>query len=211
MEHYDRDGSREQFVLQLSSPGGDAFSLLRLYELTRGRIRTLVVTGDCFSACAEFVQLTTAPVRVSPKTIIGFHTNGVIASLILEKHKLPGSFECSHRRADKFREIMTARSVNADKTAIEVMRRLRYVSVRSAPKLQSEAGCSEAIFRSEYRLWLPTSEQLRKTFKVDLIGTLCTDNPECLHSRLRTIWGEYPEVVVGDEPLIKLPDERPLS
>lgn len=186
-----------QLFLISYSPGGDADALLQLVDVVNANADQVFVSGECLSACAEFLLLVNKPIIASKNAKIGFHGDALTANALIRPLGLKGAFPCIERRAELSRSFLERRGVNADQVTRLMIKRL---TISRAQEVEAEGdGCRDARFYSMYRMWFPTTEELRSLLNIDIKGPICSDDTNCIRKFATERWTDKPTIVVGDK------------
>jgi ATP-dependent protease ClpP protease subunit len=181
------------------SPGGDADALLDLVRLSDAHANSIFVSGECLSACAEFLFLSGKPITAHPAAKIGFHGNALTAQFVANSLGVQDS--CLENRAAEFERILRRRGIDPNISRDQVV---RHVLVMGPKPGESAVGkkCGQFNYSSKYRFWFPSSDQLRSVFGLKINGPVCADDVRCIADYASEKWGPRANVVVGDSPIL---------
>ena len=194
-----RSGKQPGLLMISYSSGGDAESLLKLVDLANRNVQGVFVSGECLSACAEFLYLVNKRVIAAKNAKIGFHGNALTASRLVRSFNLKGDFNCIDRRAAKSARFLRERGADPTQGANAMLRRLQFYKAIEAPSNLKD-GCQNANFFSQFRMWFPTTDQMRSLLGMNIKGPTCSDDEACLKSFASKRWGAKPDVLIGDHP-----------
>ena len=122
-----KDHGKHPDLLMISySPGGDVRSLLQLVELANGNVNRVFVSGECLSACAEFLYLVDKPIIAAKNAKIGFHGDALTASRLVHPLGLTGPFVCLDQEAAGFARLLKSRGGDARTGSDAMLQRLRF-------------------------------------------------------------------------------------
>jgi hypothetical protein len=186
-------------VLLITSGGGDVLSLTELLRVTNGRLDYVFVSRECLSACAAFVSLVDAKVRVSSSAVIGFHGDAETTAVLIEKYRLKQNLSCAYKDVQPILELRARKGMSYQKVAMATISRMNITSPQLKEDGYGRSGCSGLTFTSSRRYWFPTSKQMRTVFHMDVVGTPCNDNVMCIVKFADARWGNHDDLVVGDE------------
>jgi hypothetical protein len=190
------------------SPGGDAKSLFRLVELVTKHADTVFVSGECLSACAEFLYLIDKPITAHRNAAIGFHGNALTNQRLSRTFKVVPNGKCTDW-GKQFSAALRAKGVDPGVATQELIRRLGYYKMTNESSV-IESGCMTTRSFSKYRFWFPTTAQLKSIFGMKVGGSVlgvrtearvCADDLPCITQFALKKWGVKPDVIVGDRPV----------
>ncbi len=156
----------------LSSRGGLSRQAVLIAQNLRDNQNTLVISGDCISACAEYLLPAAKKVHLQKGARVGFHWNAMMIRHLYEKHATQNLEFCSEDDAKQLYRIQSEAGVNTNFWQETLKRLGNYVFTLS----YSLNRCPAKIMEFENTLWYPTSQQLRELYGLIFTGSVCADD-----------------------------------
>ncbi len=182
----------------VTSSGGETVAGLTAANLLISSGARIIVEDYCFSSCASYVLVGASHVEFRENAMVGFHHDAHLDYNVYSS-AWPGR-GCYQRSYDKEREIYASHS-NGEQFLSELYERLS-PSISAVAAVEDESDLSELCTSVSYELtnqyWFPTSQQIEEFMGIEVEGSLCADDHDCMRRRLRNlhITGT---VVVGDD------------
>jgi hypothetical protein len=156
---------------------------------------TLVVTGLCISACAEYFLPSAKKVEFKNKPLVGFHWNAIMIEYLTKENAPRDVKNCNFSQSTKLNNLQRNMGVNNEfwKETISRLGWNKFIMHNRPNK------CPNHSIEFEHQLWLPTSQQLREFYHLEFTGSVCADDPKCYEKRIDRTWRKGESFAVGDE------------
>lgn len=178
--------------LDVMSVGGHNDASLELGKIIRAGSGRLLLSGFCFSACAEYILTSKKEVEVSENTLIAFHYNVQIMDDVF-RTKLPSSMRsCMLERALAAQEYIKEGGLNSDFWKIQAQM-IEYHSF----EIIGDDVCGPVNMSFKNKFWLPTSDQLRHNLGVSFDGHICADSLACVEQFVSFLANPGNQLAIG--------------
>ena len=188
-----REYASDHDRIAVSSPGGGLVHGLRLGYFIVERDMTLVIDDICLSACANYLLPAAEIVEFGPDAVVGYHQDAVVSRMVYLRDF--NNADGCYSRVSNLHRRLYVRAERNPTFSEETFDRLQPLTARAE---DIGDACPVIEFDFVHDIWFPTSDQLRDLMGLEFSGTICADDPACMHRRLRALRIEG-TVMVGDE------------
>lgn len=186
--------NRPKATITLSSSGGLPNYAMQTVDSLKANQNSLIIFGECFSACAEYLLPVAKTVGFQDNPLVGFHWNAMMSEYLMRKKAEKDVEFCTFSDSEDLSKLQYDAGVNNEfwlKT-FDKLGRYKY-------KIEYRANeCPLRSMRFQNQMWLPTSNQLRELYQLEFTGPVCADDYEACKKKIDRRWKQGKRLMVGD-------------
>lgn len=182
----------------IHSTGGNPDPSLRFAELIIKSKNSIVVNGDCISACAEYVLPAASSIEMRNDPLIGFHWNAMMIEELMRNTATKDVEYCEFRDSKKLRQLQKNMGVNHNfwkQVLLKLENKKYFVEYRPG-------RCPWKKMNFRNRLWFPTSRQLREDYNLSFEGAVCADDYDKCLKKIDRRWSAGRRFIIGNRPYV---------
>ena len=164
----------------VNSQGGDGFAALEIADRMIALDSSLVVSGVCMSACAEFLIPAAKKVYALDHPIIAVHGNPLLFEKMFQERGTVQPESCSALA----RGLEGIYRLRGRKTELAFAQEQALVVVSFESQFNAEKGCFDPVWYFYNSNWMPTSSEYRNQMGLEIDGALCSDDNSCTKARI---------------------------
>ena len=182
--------------LIVNSNGGSARYAEIISHSIYNKNKSILVLGNCLSACAEYFIPAAKHVYVTSKSLIGYHVSDFMAE---DYFRSPDDLKkyCGFKRLVWLKFLYKERELNSN------FYKITYKILQFKPiyndKLFHNDNCTEVITTQGPAMWFPDSEQLKSDLGLNIDNKICSDSQYCWGRRLSKLGGLSSGYIVGSK------------
>jgi len=180
----------------VDSYGGSASHAMNVSKIIYSRQKSIFITGECSSSCAEFILPAARKVYASEGALIGFHRDDLMAMDFFRSDQERHAY-CGADRAAWMVDLYKRQNLNVSFYKNVELK----LDIKPSYNVKGsyDNGCVKMFSSSAHEMWYPTSYQLKEMLGIDIGHPICADSDICWKRKLAEGSVRGMSYIVGDK------------